>query len=238
MDELFESLKSENLKDLFVKKIENLIISGKLSIGEKLPSERELAAKMKISRTSVHSGIIELASKGLITIYPRKGTVINDYRKDGTLVVLESLMNYSEGNLEKEFSDSIISSRYLIEVEIAKLAALNRNDNDLREIKEILKQEENCKYKDIDKIVDIDFDFHHQLAISTKNKVYPLLIKSFEPVYKNLSMKFFSGNLVRNTVLDFHKKLYDAIEQNSEEKAISIMREILVHGESCLKNIE
>lgn len=238
MDEIFESIEAENLKDLFVKKIENLIISGKLSIGEKLPPERELAAKMKISRTSVHSGIIELASKGLITIYPRKGTVINDYRKDGTLVVLESLMNYSEGDIEKEFLDGIISTRYLIETEIARQAALNRNDDNLREIREILKQEDDSNYKDIKNIVDIDFEFHHQLAMVTKNKVYPLLIKSFEPVYKNLTTKFFCKNSVINFVFNLHRELYYAIEQKSEKKAISIMQKILLHGERLLRNIE
>lgn len=57
----FSKLSAPTLKELFVEQLENLILSGKLSIGEKLPSERELADSMQVSRSVVNAGLAEIA---------------------------------------------------------------------------------------------------------------------------------------------------------------------------------
>ena len=80
----FAPLKAESLKELFVKEIEAKIISGQLRPGDRLPPERELASLMEISRSIVNSGILELESKGFVKVIPRKGTVIVDYKTEGT----------------------------------------------------------------------------------------------------------------------------------------------------------
>ena len=91
----FSKLSAPTLKELFVEQLENLILSGKLSIGEKLPSERELADSMQVSRSVVNAGLAEIADKGFLEIVPRSGTYVADYRKKGTLDTLISIM----GNL-------------------------------------------------------------------------------------------------------------------------------------------
>ena len=233
----FEDLQAESLKDIFVKKIEELIISGKIKIGEQLPAEREIASQMGISRTIVHSGLIELAVKGFITIQPRRGTVVNDYRTCGTLAVLNSLMNYSEGEIDEKLLNSIISTRYLIEVENARLAALNRSHEDLLILKKIIDHENLKDRKDLKNVIDSDFTFHHTISMATGNMIYPLIIKSFEPIYKNLTSNFFSDLSVLPVVFAFHKKLYQAIEMRSSNEAVNIMQEILGHGEVCLRKV-
>ena len=55
----FAKLKAPTLKELFIQELESMILSGKLEIGEKLPSERVLAEKMQVSRAVVNSGITE-----------------------------------------------------------------------------------------------------------------------------------------------------------------------------------
>ena len=52
------------LRELFVNELQNMILSGKLEIGSKLPPERELAESMKVSRAVINSGIAELEKKG------------------------------------------------------------------------------------------------------------------------------------------------------------------------------
>lgn len=233
---ILEEIQVKSVKDLFIDKILEQIISGDLSIGERLPPEREIAAKMKISRTIVHSGIIELASKGILTVHPRKGTYVNDYRREGTVAILDTLFNYS-GKLDEKIFDSLISTRYLLEVENARLAALNRTDDNLEAMAAILKKEDMVSGKDIDEIVSLDFSFHHEIAIATKNVIYPLLIKSMESTYKTLTREFFSGSLVYKTVFAYHKKLYKAIKEGSDKKAKNIMQETLEHGEKILRSI-
>ena len=59
----FQKLNAPSLKELFISELENMIISGRLPIGTKLPSERELASSMQVSRAVVNSGIAELEKK-------------------------------------------------------------------------------------------------------------------------------------------------------------------------------
>ncbi|MFR0955433.1 MAG: winged helix-turn-helix domain-containing protein [Roseburia inulinivorans] len=56
----FKKLNAPSLRELFVNELQNMILSGKLEIGSKLPPERELAESMKVSRAVINSGIAEL----------------------------------------------------------------------------------------------------------------------------------------------------------------------------------
>ena len=96
----FTKLSSPSLKDLFIKEIENLILSGKLSIGDKLPSERELAEQMGVSRIVINSGLNELAKAGFIEQKPRIGAYVADYRRTGTVETLLSILRFNGGRTE------------------------------------------------------------------------------------------------------------------------------------------
>ncbi|MBW2258334.1 MAG: FadR family transcriptional regulator, partial [Deltaproteobacteria bacterium] len=99
MDQVLEPLRATRLTDLFIERFEELILSGRLSIGQKLPSERELARQLAVSRPVVHDGLVELSARGLVTIQPRVGTVVNDYRREGSLALLTSLMRHADAAL-------------------------------------------------------------------------------------------------------------------------------------------
>ena len=57
----FEKLQTASLKELFISSVEDKILSGELPIGAQLPTERELAEMMDVSRGVVNSGIAEMA---------------------------------------------------------------------------------------------------------------------------------------------------------------------------------
>jgi len=94
----FSRLNAPTLKELFIEQLENMILSGKLVIGEKLPSERELAESMHISRSVVNSGLAEISDKGFLEIIPRSGTYVADFHKKGKLDTLVSIMKFNGGN--------------------------------------------------------------------------------------------------------------------------------------------
>ena len=78
----FQKISTPSLKDLFVKELENKILSGELKVGDKLPSERELASSMQVSRAVVNAGIAELEQKGFLIIKPRIGTFVENFYKN------------------------------------------------------------------------------------------------------------------------------------------------------------
>ena len=140
MQELLKPIRTESLKDVFIKRFEELILSGKFPVGQKLPSERELALQLGVSRPIVHEGLVDLAAKGLITLIPRVGTIVNDFRKEGSLSLLTSLVNYHQGYLEPGLLVSLLDMRLLFEVETARLAAANRNQEQLDSIRALLQE--------------------------------------------------------------------------------------------------
>ncbi len=53
----------------------------------------ELALQLGVSRPVVHEGLVDLAARGLATLKARVATVVNDFRKEGSLAILNSIIN-------------------------------------------------------------------------------------------------------------------------------------------------
>jgi len=237
MQELLTPIRAESLTDVFIRRFEDLILSGKFPIGQKLPSERELALQLGVSRPVVHEGLVDLAAKGLVSMIPRVGTMVNDYRRQGSLSILTSLVNYHQGNLEPGLLVSLLEMRRLFEVETARLAALNRNKEQLDFLYTLLQKEDTLNYQDVEAISELDFDFHHLIALASGNHIYPLLLNSFKHCYANLAGQFFSDPTVVPHVFDFHTKMVKAIKDKNEKSATRIMRRMLDHGARRLEKI-
>lgn len=237
LESLTEPLRTDSLKDVFVIRFEELILSGKVKIGQKLPSERELALQLGVSRPVVHEGLVELASRGLVSLKPRIGASVNDYRKEGSITLLSSLIQYQRGKLEPELLESLLQMRLLLEPAFAHVAAQNRTHEQVREFYNLLEKEESADSLNIQKITDLDFEFHLLVAVASGNTVYPLLLNSFRPVYTNLSGQFFRDRQVTTAVHKHHRNLVRAIELKNGTKAASIMKELLRHGEKHLRQM-
>lgn len=235
MKTLLQPLKTESLTEIFVSRFEELILSGELSIGQKLPSERELSLQLSVSRPVVHEGLMDLAYKGLVVMKPRIGAAISDYRNDGSLAILNSLVSYRRGKLDDQLADSLIEMRELFEVECAKLAAKNKTAENLQALKTIVDNEQKLRIENTREVTELDFDFHHKVAMSTGNLVYPLIMNSFKQVYTNLSGLFFEDTSIVKQVFASHQELFMAIKDSNENHAVSIMRKLLKHGEEHLK---
>ncbi len=235
MEELLQPLKTDSLKDVFVQRFEELILSGKLTIGQKLPSERELALQLGVSRPVVHEGLVDLENKGLVTMKPRVGTVVSDFRREGSLTLLNSLVNYNRGRLEPGILESMLRMRSLFEMETARLAATNRTDDDMKEFRALLDDERSADRSDRPRIVELDFRFHHLVTLAGGNMIYPLLLNSFREIYTNLTSQFFEDRSVVERVFGYHAAFVDAVTARDVKKAAGVMKKIIDHGESRLK---
>ncbi len=234
MKDLLKPLKAKSLKEEFIERFEHLILSGTFKIGEKLPSERYLAEQMKISRPVVHEGLVELSSKGLITMIPRKGSIVNDYRKEGSIELLSTLINYNEGDIDPLLMNSLLKMRLLFETEVARLAGENRTRGNIDELESIIEEEQKADTDNIEMVSDIDFRFHHTIAMASGNIIYPLMINSFKEIYKNLLRRFFENKKVLETVFDYHKELVNKIKHGEKEGAGQTMRDLLKFSEENL----
>lgn len=236
MKELLYPLKAESLVESFTSRFEELILSGEISIGQKLPSERELALRLNVSRPVVHEGLIELEARGLVIMRPRSGSIVNDFRRNGSLSLLNSLVKFKGYGLRREFLESLLNLRMLFETETASLSASNRYESHLDEFRTIINKEKAADRDDLDRISALDFEFHLLISISSGNLVYPLMLNSFREVYTNFTRIFFQMEGVTDFVFNLHEKLFIAIEKKDKSRAVKIMKKIILHGEELLNN--
>ena len=93
----FQEIVAPSIRELFVQQLTGLILSGELRPGDRLPTERELADEMKISKTVVHEGIRELRRQGFLDVSSRRGVTVADYAQTGSLETLMAIMDYHGG---------------------------------------------------------------------------------------------------------------------------------------------
>ncbi len=234
----FEPIKNQSLKDACIARLEGLILSGELQIGARLPSERDFASRIGVSRPILHEALVDLDTKGLVEIVPRRGVYVCDYRRSGSLAILSSLLAYHNGKLDPSFIQSMIDMRLTVETETARLAALNRTKEQMLGFHALLVEERQAARDNPQAFIDLDFLFHLSVAIASGNLIYPLIINSFKGVYTSLTGEFFRkyyGTPVVETVRQFHVRLIDAFDLQDAESARSTMIEMLKHGETYLK---
>ncbi len=238
MTPTLQPLQVQSLKQACVARLEEFILSGALPAGERLPSERDLAASLNISRPILHEALVDLASKGLVSIQPRRGVFVNDFRVNGSVAILSSLMSYQGGQLAPAFIDSLMEMRLTMECDTARLAAERRRQEHLERLHALLARETAASISDPEDLIETDFAFHLEIALASGNQVYPLIINSFKSVYTSLTGQFFhayAGTPVLVEVSKFHHRLVQAVEKQDSAQAEAVMREMLVHGEVHLK---
>jgi len=233
MDEdLFPQLKKKTLVDDFITRFEEMIISGKLSIGDKLPSERNLAARLGVSRPVVHEGLLDLEAKGLVTRASNGGAIVNDFRRDGSLSMLNSMLNFNDGEMEPKLAENTMEFRFLIELENARLAARHCTPEQVAAMRAIIEKEKQTDVSDYRTIAQLDFELHLLIAMATDNIFYSLLLNSFKPLYLNGVLLFYADPAMTSVTFDFHTQLVDAFAVHDVQAAIDVMRRMLEHGKS------
>lgn len=218
----FPKLSSPTLKELFVKELENMILSGQLPIGYKLPPERELAAEMQVSRAVVNSGIVDMAAKGFIDIKPRVGAFVADYRRQGTVDTLISIMSYNGGVLRKPEIKSLLEIRLVLETLALEQAVPRITDEDLAQLKDLALQLDEST--DPSQAARIVFDFHHELCVISGNTLLPLIFYSFRAPVLALWERFFRLHGME-TLQRITQEMYSFIERRDSRGAISVLTE-------------
>ena len=236
-DESFGPIVPRSLKDEFIERFEALILSGKFAPGDRVPSERDLGTLFGISRPVVHEGLRTLESRGLVTIESRKGVRVNDYRREGSIEMLLSILNYTGGKLSPSLFDGVLEMRLLFEVETCGLAARRRSDASLAELRKIAEREQAMSPPSPKAVADIDFEFHIAIAIASGNEIYPLLMNSFRRIYQDILESFYADAAVIRPVFGFHVRIVDAIEARDAAGAREAMLELLRFSEANLRRI-
>lgn len=212
MLENFSEIKVESSVDKIIRQIRQLITSGQLSAGDKLPPERKLAEVFGVGRTSVRDAIKKLEFYGILKTMPQSGTVVAGLG----ISALEGLIT-DVLKLEKSEFFSLVETRVILETNSAHLAALRRTPEDIVAIEKALKAYEE-KVNNGESAVEEDLMFHLKIAEASKNSVLnslmliitPDIVNSFVELKVCTDLRFIKASEEHHTILQH------IIDQNGE----------------------
>lgn len=186
----FERLYAPSLKELFVQQLRDMILSGELPLGTRLPPERELCEKMHVSRAVVNSGIGELARQGFLEVRPRQGAYVADYRRNGNMDTLMAIMHYNGGVLGREEIRSILEVRWGLEKMAVTRAIDFAGDEALGHLGVYVAALGAQPLPTPAQAAELAFQFHHEMTLTGGNTILPLIYSSFKVPCTALWIRF------------------------------------------------
>jgi GntR family uxuAB operon transcriptional repressor len=207
--------------------IEALIDSGEFPPGSRLPAERELAAILGVSRTSVREAIISLEIAGLVDV--RVGTGIFVSTKPGAELPRSTGEDTDGGPGPFE----LLAARKLVEGEIAALAARKATAADLASLRDCVNRMEG-ELDDFSAREGSDRDFHIGLAKATGNGSLELVVAGLwsqrAEMWRRTQQHFHTRKLAEKTLRD-HAAILAAVARHDPEAARAAMHRHLARVE-------
>ncbi|NLU52055.1 MAG: FadR family transcriptional regulator [Clostridiaceae bacterium] len=169
-------------KESFVKRVSREILSGKWKPGDKLPSERELAAELGIGKTVVHSGFEKLASMGLVHIKPKSGVFVADYMKTGNIETLNAIVNLNGNELGSDIVAAILDLRLAVEGLALRALCACRSSEDIQYLRSLTKEirdKSNCGEEEL---AEQFFIWHREICIRSGKSFFTLFMNTTHDV--------------------------------------------------------
>lgn len=203
------------------------ISEGEWLPGDKLPSETDLCASLRIGRSTLREALKSLAYVGLVQMRPGEGT----YVLENTQLLVDRIRTGGVLRTEKELQD-VSEARLILETELAAMAAERMEPADLERLEELLKDMERCLKGDGREYAALDVDFHLAIAKSSKNQLLHELLVPIRGVLQEFIAKSQEMPGIRENAHEHHAKILAALRQRNPEKA---KREIRAHLHTCEK---
>ncbi len=216
---MYKAVQTSRLYEQIVQQIEASIDSGQLKLGDQLPAERELAQQFGVSRTAVREAVKTLREKGLVEAHPGRGTFITNGSSHSIWHSLDRMIRDGQ----PEAMVHLVEVREILEPEIASLAAMRAEKDDITSMREAVDVMDNAK-RDPETFIEADLDFHLALAEAASNPLILSLIDSIVGVLREQRMGIFAveGGAERGQY--HHKKILEAVEHRDAIGARDSMR--------------
>ncbi|WP_431298291.1 FadR/GntR family transcriptional regulator [Tabrizicola sp. BL-A-41-H6] len=208
----FLKVQTEKLSQSVVRQIEQLILRGILRPGERLPSERDMADKLGVSRPSLRDAVADLCARGLLVTRPGAGVFVADVLGSAFSDALIQLFSTHE-----EAVFDYISFRRDMEGLAAERAARLGSETDLKVIATIFaKMEAAHQKRDPSDEAQLDAEFHMAIIEASHNVIMLHMLRSMfdllrQGVFYNRQVMF-RNRMTRDQLLDQHRAINAALQ--------------------------
>jgi GntR family transcriptional repressor for pyruvate dehydrogenase complex len=220
-DSLFKMIDHGTMADEAVRQIEILLLDGVLSSGDRLPSERELADQMQVSRPILRLALKELEARGLIVSRHGGGTYVADLIGQVFSEPLAKLVSRHD-----RATHDYLEFRCELESYAAGLAAARATDSDRERLTSIVDSMTIAfEREDFEAELNTDIALHNAIGEAAHNII---LMHTLKSCYRLLSEGIFVHRRLifalpgaRQALLEQHRHIVAAILASDAETAVT-----------------
>ncbi|MBK8175640.1 MAG: FCD domain-containing protein [Rhodospirillales bacterium] len=228
-------IKPERLSDAIARQLETLVLEGVLRPGERLPSERDLAQELDVSRPSLREALQKLEAAGLLETRHGGGTYVkNAIAASITDPLVDVFQRHPEAALD------FIELRHTLDGIASYYAALRATDSDRQIICECFEAMETAhRLDDPSEEAERDADFHIAIAEASHNIMLLHVIRGLlgflrkDVVFNRMLLYSRAG--ARDVLLEQHRAMYEAILAGDAERARLAAQVHMAHVEDVLR---
>jgi GntR family transcriptional regulator, transcriptional repressor for pyruvate dehydrogenase complex len=221
--------KAGSTAEVVRRRIQQMIETGELKPGDKLPAERELAEHFKVSRASLRAALHSIAGMGLLQFRHGSGTYITDgppVLDEGPLSLLARLHGFSD--------DEMFEARRQLEVGVAALAAERATAEDLAQLRACIDGMA-ATLDNPRKYLVHDMDFHRAIALASKNPILGSLVEMVSAaLFRQRSRTVARARDLAGS-LTMHRRIAKAIALHDGERARDAMNKHLMQAQRARK---
>ena len=199
------------------KQIERLILK-KLKPGDKLPSERELAEVLRVSRSSIRDAIRGLELMGLVEPRQGTGTIVREVSPDALVNPLTNAIKRRQ-----ELVSELLDFRKMLEPPLAARAATHASAEEIAEMEEILRRQEEKQLRGESAVAE-DAEFHYNIALASDNSVVLKVLDILMDLLRDSRERSLQVDGRSQKSLDGHRRILNAIRLHDGEAAKAAMR--------------
>ncbi len=215
----FSPVTTQKASGAIYNQIREMIISGELQPGDKLPSERELMQMMQRSRPTIREALRMLENSGLLQSVPGGGSVVKEPSIASIQEPLESILA-----LHSISEHELFEYRFYIEEMTAAWAAERRTEKDLAALRECIETSKNL-VDDLDEFLKMDIHFrvlvakasHNRLCVVMEQVIYNIVVNRISEAFGLLSKE--RRHQINMNVIEDNQRIYGAIEKQDCELA-------------------
>lgn len=221
----FKKVSKENLSDQIIWQIKEMIENKIFKPGDMLPSERELASKLGVSRLPLREALKTLQFINVIDSRPGSGYIVKDLKIANLLDIMEEAAESGQPILH-----DLKEMRITIEVKAAELACEKRTEKDLKRMAEAIEEMEQEFLSYDEKLVEASINFHNAVLKASHNKLFVVILDSFSDVIHADRRRALTIKDRYRTAIDEHRNIYNAIKNRDSEAATRLMKFHLEKG--------
>ncbi|GAE25679.1 lactate-responsive regulator LldR [Halalkalibacter wakoensis JCM 9140] len=228
-----EQVRPKKIYEIVAEQLTEMIRNGEVLPGQRLASVQQLAEEFQVGRSAIREALSALKAVGLVEIKQGEGTFVKKVNHDLSSKVIPSVKFMKQEDIRQLFE-----IRKIVETGAASLAAVNRTEEDLEKINQILEEMKRSE-GDGELGEKADVDFHMAIVSSTKND---MLLKLLETVSDTMQVSMrearklflYSETKKMKQLYNEHILIFEAIKKQDANQAYEEMMKHIVGVEEAI----